>query len=196
MTIGLTGGIGMGKSTAASAFRRAGVRVFDADATVHRLQAPGGRALPAIGAAFPGTVHNATLDRGALRRTVLADRTKLARLEAILHPMVRHEQAHFLARARRDRVRMAVLDIPLLLENGGEKTVDLVVVVSAPPSVQRARVRARRRMDVAQIDAIIALQMPDAEKRRRADVVVQTGLSRHHAHNAIRKLIRTIRDAS
>ena len=196
ITIGLTGGMGMGKSTAASAFRRAGVRVFDADAAVHRLQAPGGRALPAIEAAFPGTVHNHTLDRFALRRIVLADRRKLAKLEAILHPMVRSEQTHFLARARRDGVRMAVLDIPLLLEGGGERNVDLVVVVSAPSAVQRARVRARRRMDTAQIDAIIAMQMPDKEKRRHADVVVETGLSRHHAQRAIRRLVRILREVS
>jgi len=191
--IGLTGGIGMGKSTAAAAFRRAGLPVFDADAAVHRLQARGGRAVPAIADAFPGTVHGGAVDRALLRCAAVGDAAAMTRLERILHPMVRQEEQAFLARARRAGRRAAVLDIPLLLETGGDRWVDLVVVVSAPPTVQMARVRARRRMTPDQIRAIVARQMPDAEKRRRADVVVRTGLSRHHAQRRLRRLLLDLR---
>jgi dephospho-CoA kinase len=196
--IGLTGGIGMGKSTAAAAFRRSHIPVFDADATVHDLQAPGGGALRPIGAAFPGTVRadeggRAMLDRAALRDRVLADPTALKRLESIMHPLVRAAERAFLARVRRAGARLAVLDIPLLLETGGEARVDVVVVVSAPRAVQIERVRRRRRMDRAQIAAVLGRQMPDAEKRRRADIVVRTGLSKHHAQRAFRRLIRELR---
>jgi len=195
--VGLTGGIGMGKSTAAAAFRRARLPVFDADATVHALQAPCGRALPAIGAAFPGSVRSDAaghrlLDRAALRAVVLADADALSRLEAIVHPLVRQAERAFVTRARRAGARAVVLDIPLLLETGGDARVDLVVVVSAPRAVQIARVRRRRRMAPEQIEAVIARQMPDAEKRRRADVVVRTGLSRHYALRSIRRLIRNL----
>jgi dephospho-CoA kinase len=191
--IGLTGGIGMGKSTAAAAFRRARLPVFDADATVHALQAPGGNALPAIGATFPGTVVNGKLDRAALRAAVLGKPEALRRLERIIHPLVQAAERAFLARARAARARAAVLDIPLLLETGGYRRVDLVVVVSAPRAVQAHRVRQRRAMSPAEIEAIIARQMPDAEKRRHADIVVQTGLSRHHALRALRRLIGELR---
>jgi dephospho-CoA kinase len=194
--IGLTGGIGMGKSTAAAAFRRMGLAVFDADACVHRLQAPGGAALPAIARAFPGTVAERdgrrVLDRAALRAAVLADPDALRRLEAILHPLVRRAERAFLARARRAGARAAVLDIPLLFETGGIGRCDLVVVVSAPPNVQRHRVRQRRRMSPAQLAAVLARQMPDRDKRRRADIVVRTGLSRHHAWRALRRLILSL----
>jgi dephospho-CoA kinase len=190
IVLGLTGGIGMGKSTAAAAFRRARIPVFDADAAVHRLQARGGRAVPAIEAAFPGTVRDGEVDRVALRRAVLGKPDALARLEAVLHPMVRQEEREFVARARRSGNRVVVLDIPLLLETGGDARVDRVVVVSAPRSVQMHRVRARRRMNAADIAAVIARQMPDAEKRRRADVVVRTGLSRHYALRTLSRLIR------
>lgn len=187
--IGLTGGIGMGKSTASRAFRRAGIPVFDADAAVHALQAPGGAALPAIAREFPGTVVGNRLDRAALRSAVLGQPVALKRLERILHPMVRHMEQRFLGRARAARKRAAVLDIPLLLETEGARRVDLVVVVSAPRAVQIHRVRQRGKMDRAQIEAVIARQMPDGEKRRRADIVVRTGLSRHHALRRLRRLI-------
>jgi len=187
--IGLTGGIGMGKSFAARVFRRGHVPVFDADATVHRLQAKGGRAIPAIAGRFPGVVQNGVLDRAALRRIVLADKTELRALEQILHPLVRAAQRRFIARARAAGKRMVVLDVPLLLETGGDRQVDHVVVVSAPASVQRARVRARRRMSDSDISAMIALQMPDAAKRARADTVIRTGLSRYHAQRAIRRFL-------
>ena len=194
--IGLTGGIGMGKSTVAAAFRRARLPVFDADAAVHRLQAPGGAALAAIGAAFPGTVHDGdgwrTLDRAALRTAVIGHEPAMRRLEAILHPLVRRQEQAFLARARRAGVAAALLDSPLLLETGGDRRVDLVVVVSAPGDVQRRRVARRGRMTAEQIEAVIARQMPDREKCRRADVVVRTGLSKYHALRSVRRLIQTV----
>jgi len=191
--IGLTGGIGMGKSTASAAFRRARIPVFDADATVHRLQAPGGAALGPIGDAFPGTVSDGVLDRVELRRIVLSDRGALRRLEAIMHPLVRQAECRFLAAARRRGAPLAVLDVPLLLETGGDKRVDLVLVVSAPRSVQVARVRRRGRMDPAQVAAVLARQMPDRERRRRAGMVVRTGLSRRHAQAALQRLILKMR---
>ena len=190
--IGLTGGIGMGKSTAALAFKRARIPVFDADATVHKLQSPGGRALKPIEAAFPGTIRDGALDRGALRQAVLGKPEALTRLERILHPMVREEEKAFLARARRAAAPAAVLDIPLLFETGGRK-LSFSVVVSAPRSVQIHRVRLRRKMSAADIEAVIARQMPDAEKRRRADIVVRTGLSRYHTQRALQRIIQGLR---
>jgi dephospho-CoA kinase len=191
--IGLTGGIGMGKSTAADAFRRARFPVFDADAAVHRLQARGGRAVRAIGAAFPGSVVDGAVDRNALRSAVLGRPDALKRLEQILHPMVRTDEKAFVARARRAGARAVVLDVPLLLETGGQRRVDMVVVVSAPRAVQVQRVRRRRRMSEADIAAVIARQMPDRTKQRHANLVVRTGLSRHHALRTLRRLIRGLR---
>jgi dephospho-CoA kinase len=191
--VGLTGGIGMGKSTAANTFRRLGVPVFDADATVHALQARGGRAVAPIAAAFPGTIRDGAVDREALRREVLGDPLALKRLEGIVHPLVRAEERRFLARCRRRGERLAVLDIPLLFETGGERRCDMVVVVSAPAAVQRARVLARGGMTPERLSAILSRQMPDAEKRRRADVVIRTGLSRAHARRAIHRLLQRIR---
>ena len=196
--IGLTGGIGMGKSTAAAAFRRAHIPVFDADAAVHRIQGPDGRALRAIETTFPGTVttdpqNRRVLNRAALRSRVLTDPQALKRLESIVHPLVRREELIFLARVRREGARIAVLDIPLLLETGGDQLVSLVLVVSAPRPIQIARVRQRRNMDPAQVQAVLARQMPDAEKRRRADLIVRTGLSRNHALKTIQRLIQDLR---
>jgi dephospho-CoA kinase len=191
--IGLTGGIGMGKSTVAGAFRRARIPVFDADAAVHALQAPGGAAVRPIAAAFPTAVREGKIDRAALRAAVLGDPTALRRLEAIVHPLVRRAERAFLARARRAGARIAVLDIPLLLETAGERRVDTVLVVSAPRSVQIARVRRRRQMNDAQIEAVLRRQMPDREKCRRADIVLKTGLSRHYALRRLRRLIRSLR---
>jgi dephospho-CoA kinase len=190
--LGLTGGIGMGKSTAAAAFRRARIPVFDADAAVHNLQARGGRAVRAIEAAFPGTVQDGAVDREKLRHAVLGKPGALAQLERILHPMVEQEEHAFVARARRRGSRAVILDIPLLFETGGDRRVDCVVVVSAPRAVQMHRISARRRMSSADIAAVIARQMPDVEKRRRADIVVRTGLSRHNSLKALRRLIRQV----
>ena len=193
IVLGLTGGIGMGKSTASGTFRRLGVPVFDADAAVHRLQARGGRAVGPIGAAFPGTVVDGRVDREALRRAVLGKPEALKVLERIVHPLVRSEEERFLAAARRAGRRIVVLDVPLLLETGGEKRVDRVVVVSAPDAVQRVRVLLRGGMTEERLAAIRARQMPDAEKRRRAHHIIHTGLSRHFAQAAIRRLVAALR---
>ncbi|MBW6401892.1 dephospho-CoA kinase [Roseomonas sp. HJA6] len=190
--LGLTGSIGMGKSTATASFRRLRVPVFDADAAVHRLQQPGGRALRPIASAFPGSVVDGRLDREALRRVVLGNPEALKRLERIVHPLVRDEERRFLARARRAGERLVVLDVPLLFETGGEKRADRIVVVSAPAGVQRARVLRRRGMTEERFAAIRARQMPDAEKRRRADHVIPTGLSRRFAQAAIHRLVRRL----
>lgn len=193
IVIGLTGGIGMGKSTAASVFRARGVPVFDADAEVHRMQRRGGAAVGAIAAAFPGAVRDGAVDRARLRAAVLGNPEALRRLEALIHPRVRAAERRFLARARRAGHQVAVLDIPLLFETGGAARVDHVVVVSAPADVQRHRVRLRGRMDAAQAAAVIARQMPDAAKRRRADTVIHTGLSRFHARRQILRLLERLR---
>ena len=192
IVLGLTGGIGMGKSTAAAAFRRAHIPVFDADAAVHRMQGRGGKAVRAIAEAFPGTVRDGEVDRVALRQAVLGKPDALTRLEGILHPMVRQEEQAFVARARRHGSRAVVLDIPLLLETGGDKRVDRIIVVSAPRGVQIQRIRARRRMSDADVKAVIARQMPDAAKRKRADVVIKTGLSRNASLKALSRLIREV----
>lgn len=187
--IGLTGGLGMGKSTAAASFRRAGVAVFDADRAVHRLQSPGGAAVPAIARLVPQAVADGVIDRRLLRAAVAADPALLHRLEAIVHPLVRHEQRRFLVHARRRGARRVVLDIPLLLEGGGQRACDLVVVVSAPSAIQRLRVRRRRGMSDGEAASLIARQMPDRDKRRRAGLVVRTGLSRWHSLRQIRRLL-------
>lgn len=194
--IGLTGGIGMGKSTAASFFRRARLPVFDADAAVHELQAPGGGAVAPIGAAFPGTVHDRTIDRAALRAAVLGRPDALKHLEGIVHPLVRQAEHRFVQRARRHGARAVVMDIPLLLEIDGIRRIDFVVAVSAPRAVQIHRVGLRRRMDRAQIEAVIARQMGDAEKRRRADAVVRTGLSKFCAVAQLRRLLAGLRSGT
>jgi dephospho-CoA kinase len=191
--IGLTGGIGMGKSTAAAAFRRARIPVFDADLAVHRMQAKGGRAVKGICSAFPGTVRDGAIDRSALRTAVLGNRIALTRLEHILHPMVEDEERAFVGRARRAGKSAVVLDIPLLFESSGDKRVDTVVVVSAPRAIQIHRVALRRGMSRKDVEAIIARQMPDSAKRRRADLVVRTGLSRNHTLRILTRFIQTLR---
>lgn len=188
--IGLTGGMGMGKSTAAEVFRRARIPVFDADHAVHDLEGPGGQAVKPIAAAFPGVVTGGVVDRARLRALVSADPVALIRLETILHPLVRAAENAFLARARRERRRLVVLDIPLLFETGGDLRVDEVIVVSAPTAVQRARLRRRGKMHPGELSVILSRQMSDREKRQRADWVVPTGLSRHHGQRELRRLIR------
>lgn len=187
--IGLTGGIGTGKSTAASVFRRHGMPVFDADAAVRALQAPGGAALGPIGAAFPGTVRDGALDREALRKVVLNDPTALRRLEAIIHPLVRRAEAAFLARARRRGTRAVLLDIPLLLETGRQRDMDQVVITSVPPALQAARVLRRPGMTRERLAAIRARQMPDAARRRHADLWLRNGLSKHALQARIRRYL-------
>jgi len=172
ITVGLTGSIGMGKSTVAEMFAAEGVPVFDADETVHRLQGPGGALVAAIEAAFPDTTGEGGVDRTALREAVFGDEAAFARLEALVHPAVARERDAFLA-ANAD-APVVVLDIPLLFEAGGWARVDKVVVVSAPPDVQRARVLGRPGMSVERFEAILVRQLPDAEKRARADFVIAT----------------------
>ncbi len=192
--LGLTGSIGMGKSTAGRSFRARRVRVFDADAAVHGLQAKGGRGVGPIGAAFPGTVRDGRVLREALRAAVLGKPDALRVLERIIHPLVRDEQRRFLARARRDGQRMVVLDIPLLFETRGTgREFDAVMVVSAPAAVQHARVLGRAGMTAERLAAILARQMPDAEKRRRADIIIKTGGPRHATDRAVRRIVRTHR---
>jgi dephospho-CoA kinase len=168
--LGLTGSIGMGKSTTAKLFAEAGVPVYDADAAVHRLYE--GEAAPAIEAAFPGTTVNGKVDRQKLSARVVHDPAAIKQLEQIVHPMLGASRQKFFAEAAKAPV--VVLDIPLLFETGGETRVDAVVVVSTSPELQRERVLARGTMDEAKLNAIIAKQMPDAEKRKRADFVVDT----------------------
>ncbi len=168
----------MGKSTAAGMLRRLGVPVHDADAAVHRLIGKGGAAVPAIEAAFPGVVREGAVDRRALGARVFADSQAMARLERILHPLVRQDSARFLAAARRRKARIAVLDVPLLFETGRERDCDATLVVSAPAAVQRGRVLSRPGMTAERFAEVLARQMPDPDKRRRADFVVPTGLGR------------------
>ena len=171
--IAITGSIGMGKSTVAKMFERAGVPVFDADAVVRALQGPGGALVERIAAAFPGTAKDGVLDRDALAKVVLEDPALLASLESIVHPAVRDARAAFIA-AHKDASAL-LFDIPLLFETGGDKDFDKVVVVSAPPDIQRERVLKRPGMSAEKFDAILERQMPDADKRERADFVIDTG---------------------
>jgi dephospho-CoA kinase len=172
VVIGLTGSLGMGKSTTARFFAEAGLPVHDADLAVHRLYA--GEAAPLIERAFPGTTGAAGVDRNALAKRVLGDAAAFRRLETIVHPLVRREEIRFLDEAEKAGAPVAILDIPLLFETGADRRVDAIVVVTAPAEVQRARAFERTDMTEEKFQALLAKQMPDAEKRRRADFVVDT----------------------
>jgi dephospho-CoA kinase len=187
IVLGLTGSIGMGKSTVGAMFAEEGVPLFDADAVVHRLQGPEGALVAEIEAHFPGTTGKAGVNRTALAEAVLGEPAALRRLEALIHPAVAREREAFLAEHREDP--LVVLDIPLLFEKGGWDKVDKIAVVSAPAEVQRARVLGRAGMTEAKFEAIATLQMPDAEKRRRADFVIETGGSFDETRAAVRKII-------
>ncbi|MET4805846.1 dephospho-CoA kinase [Limibacillus sp. MBR-115] len=192
--LGLTGSIGMGKSTTATMLRRMGVPVHDADAAVHRLMASGGAAVATIEKAFPGTRGaDGGIDRKALGAKVFQDPASLRRLEAILHPMVRAETAAFLRRQARMRHPLVVLDIPLLYETGAETRVDAVLVVTAPDFVQRGRVLKRTEMTQARLDAILAQQVSDHEKQRRADFVLKNGLSKGWALKRLKRIVKFAR---
>jgi dephospho-CoA kinase len=191
MIIGLTGSIGMGKSAVASMFVDEGVPVFDADATVHDLQKAGGALVPAIESAFPGTTGPDGVDRQALGAAVFGDRDRLALLESIIHPAVAERRKAFLA-SHQD-ADMILFDIPLLFEKGGQAGVDRVVVVSAPAPVQRKRVLARENMTPDKFEHILALQMDDAEKRARADHVIDTGKDIHETRTDVRALVKMLR---
>jgi dephospho-CoA kinase len=191
--LGLTGSIGMGKSTAAAMFRRLGVPVHDADAAVHRLFARDRATVAAIAAAFPGTVTDGAVDRQALGAQVFGDPVARRRLEAILHPRVRAATRRFLQRYARAGTPLVVLDIPLLFETGGDRHVDAVVVVSAPAFLQRQRVMRRPGMTAEKFAGILRSQMPDREKRRLADYVVETGISKHYTWCKIRRIVGRLR---
>ena len=190
--VGLTGSIGMGKTTTAGMFRGLGVAVYDSDAAVHGLLARGGGAVAAVEAAFPGAVRDGAVDRAVLRERVFADGEALRRLEAIVHPRVRRVQRAFLRRAAARGERLVVLDIPLLFEVGMAWQCDAVVVVTAPSFLQRARVLARPGMTEETLAGILANQLPDREKRRRADFVVQTGLGRGFALRRLEWIVRVM----
>ncbi|MBW8842252.1 MAG: dephospho-CoA kinase [Sphingomonadales bacterium] len=190
-TIGLTGSIGMGKSAVAQMFADEGIAIFDADAAVRRLQGPNGRLLPAIEAAFPGTTGPDGVDRAELGARVFGDDAAIKRLEAIVHPAVGEERAAFLARHGDDD--MVVFDIPLLFETGGDRNVDLVVVVSADAATQEARVLARPGMTRERLADILARQTPDAEKRARADHVIATDCPMDQTRDAVRRVIACVR---
>ncbi|MGZ3377744.1 MAG: dephospho-CoA kinase [Phenylobacterium sp.] len=192
--IGLTGSIGMGKSTTAAMFRAAGVPVYDADAAVHDLYDQGGAAVEPVGAAFPGVVKDGRVDREALRQAVLGKPDELKRLNAIVHPLVGRDRVGFFAKAEADGADMVVLDIPLLFETGGHANVDAVVVASAPADMQRERVLARPGMSPERLDAILAQQMADAEKRARAHFVVDTSRGLEPARQQVAEIIAAMRD--
>ena len=188
--LGLTGSIGTGKSTTADLFRDAGVPVHDADAAVHLLYA--GAAAAAVEAAFPGTVIDGRVDRERLGRAVFGKPEAMARLEAIVHPLVRAEEVAFLDAARRQGAALAVLDVPLLLETGGDRRCDAVLVVTAPADVQRERVLARPGMTEERFNALLARQMPDAEKRRRAHFLVDTSRGVPAARAQVRDILKAL----
>ena len=186
--LGLTGSIGMGKSTTAKLFEEAGVPVYDADAAVHKIYE--GEAAPAIEAAFPGTTTDGKVDRNKLSAKVVHDPTAMKRLEQIVHPMLGASRQKFLHDAEQSGAPVAVVDVPLLFETGGEKRVDAVVVVTTTPEIQRRRILERDNMTGEKLDAILARQLPDAEKRKRADFVVDTS----HGLDPVRARIRDILD--
>jgi dephospho-CoA kinase len=188
--LGLTGSIGMGKSTTARLFAEEGVPVHDADAAVHALYE--GEAASLIEAAFPGTTRDGKVDRALLAQAVVGNPDAMTRLEAIVHPLVATARDRFLQEARKAGARVAVLDIPLLFETGGEKLVDAVVVVSAAPDIQRQRVMERPGMTVEKFEALLAKQIPDAEKRRRADFIVDSGYGIEPARMQVREILAKV----
>jgi dephospho-CoA kinase len=190
IVLGLTGSIGMGKSTTAKLFAEAGVPVHDSDEAVHRLYR--GEAAPLVEAAFPGTVVDGAVDRAALSRRVVGDPEAIARLEEIVHPLVRADADRFVASHRAAGTPLVVLDIPLLFETGGTGRVDKIAVVSAPADVQRERVLSRPGMTPEKFEAILARQTPDAEKRRRADFVIDTSKGIEAARDQVRAIIREL----
>ena len=191
--IGLTGSIGMGKSTTAAMFREADIPVYDADAAVHAAYDVGGVAVGPVGEAFPGTVREGRVDREALRNAVLGKPEAMAKLNSIVHPLIGASRAETFAAATAAGADMIVLDVPLIYETGGEKNMDAVIVVSAPAEMQRGRVLAREGMSPERLDAILAQQLPDAEKRRRADYVIDTGRGLEAAREQVVAVIAELR---
>jgi len=193
--VGLTGSIGMGKSTVAAMFAEQGAPGFDSDAAVHALYAPGGAAVAPVEAAFPGVVKDGAIDRVALSKQVVGNAAAIKRLEEIVHPLVRQAQMQFLQDQRDAGTAVVILDIPLLFEGGGAQLVDKTVVVSAPPDVQRVRVMGRPGMTEEKFEAILARQMPDSEKRARADFVIDTSGSFDETRAQVRAVLDALREA-
>ena len=193
IVVGLTGSIGMGKSVAVRLLRRRGVPVYDADAAVHEMYAPGGEAVAPLAAAFPAAVRNGAVDRAALSRIIAADGTALRCIEAIVHPLARARQARFLRSAALRRAPLAVLDIPLLFETGGDRRCDAVIVVSAPAFLQRQRVLGRPGMTAEKFALILSKQMPDADKRRRADFVLPSHRGFREAGIALARIVKALK---
>ena len=193
ITLGLTGSIGMGKSTTAAMFRAAGIPVYDADAAVAEIYLKGGAAVEPLEATFPGVTRDGAVDREALRQRVLGDDEAMAKLNAVVHPLLGKDRVTFFAKAQADKADLVVLDIPLLFETGGERNMNAVVVVSAPADQQRQRVLAREGMTPERLDAILARQLPDAEKRARADFVIDTGRGLEAAEAQVSAVIAEVR---
>ena len=194
IVLGLTGSIGMGKSTTARMFADEGAWVHDADETVHGLYAKGGAAVGPVGAAFPRALKDGAIDRKALAAELSGDAEALKRLEAIVHPLVAGSRDAFVERARQAGAEVVVLDVPLLFETGGHEALDAVVVASAPHHVQRRRVLDRPGMTAGRLEALISRQTPDPEKRARADFVVDTSQGLDHARAQVRQILATVRD--
>ena len=192
INVGLTGSIGMGKSTTAAMFRDAGVPVYDADAAVAELYLAGGAAVAPLEAAFPGVTKNGAVDREALRQRVLGDDTAMARLNAIVHPLLGKDRSDFYEKAQAAGASMVVLDIPLLFETGGDRNMDVVVVASAPANLQRLRVLARPGMNPERFEDILGRQMPDLEKRARADFIVDTSQGLDAARLQVAEIIKKL----
>lgn len=192
--LGLTGSIGMGKSTTAQVFREAGVPVYDADAEVHASYAPGGACVEPVGEAFPGVVKDGAVDREALRHAVLGKPEELKRLNSVVHPIIGALRRTFFDEAQAAGADLVVLDIPLLFEGGGERGMDAVAVVTAPPGMQRERVLQREGMTAERFEAILAHQMPDAEKRARADFVIDTSQGLEPVRCQVAEILAVLRD--
>jgi dephospho-CoA kinase len=192
--LGLTGSIGMGKSTTAAVFREVGVPVYDADAAVHASYARGGACVGPVGEAFPGVVKDGAIDREALRQRVLGKPEELKRLNGVVHPIIGNLRRTFFAEAEAAGADLVVLDIPLLFEGGGERGMDAVAVVTAPPELQRERVLQREGMTEERLDAILSHQMPDVEKRARADFVIDTSQGLDPVRRQVAQILETMRD--
>jgi dephospho-CoA kinase len=194
--LGLTGSIGMGKSTTAAMLRDEGVPVYDSDAAVHELYAKGGKAVGPVGAAFPAAVRDGAIDRAVLGNLVLGDPEALKKLESIVHPLVRETQATFVRKHHAAGAPAVVLDIPLLFETGADQIVDAVIVVTAPAAMQRQRILARPGMTEEKLDQVLARQMPDAEKREKADFVINTEFGLEDARDQVRAVLAVLREAA
>ena len=189
LIIGLTGGIGMGKSTAAHLLSGFGLPIYSADHAVHALLQKGGKGVKPIARLFPEAIQDAAIDRALLGRLVFGEPAKLKKLEMILHPLVQKAERDFLKQARREKAPAVVLEIPLLFETGAEKRCDTTICVTAPKAIQKARVLKRKGMNAAKLKAILARQMPDRDKRRRADYVVRTGVGRADTRRQLQEII-------